>query len=70
MRYIVSADHKVEKYRLTNEIVEVRQDRLDRRYYWSHPNYGRSKSYRNPENAIAGMLQDHACFNIRICKVD
>ena len=65
-RYIVSCNHKVERYRLNNETISVRQDGFDQRWYWSHPTYGCSKSYSTPENAICGMLQDHACFNIRI----
>lgn len=64
-KWLVSADHKVEKYRLNAELVTVKMDRYDNRYYWSHHKYGCSKSYVSPQEAIIGMLQDHACFNIR-----
>lgn len=66
MKFQVSCNHKAEQYRLDKEVIEVRLDRLDNKYYWSHPKYGCSKSYRTPQNAIIGMLQDHACFGIQI----
>ncbi len=65
-KFLVSCKHKVVKYELEDELVEVRQDRLDGPWFWSHRIFGCSKSYVTPEDAICGMLQDHACYAIKI----
>lgn len=70
LKFFVSCDHKVEKYRLSNLLVTCSVDRQGEgkadRYYVSIPTFGCSKSYAKPEHAINEMLNDHACFDIRI----
>lgn len=66
MKHTVSADHKIAKWACDNETFETGQDRGSGWFYASHPRYGMSKTYRTRRDAIYGMLQDHACTNIRI----
>jgi hypothetical protein len=66
MKAFVTCYHTHEKYRLNDQLVELRQDRLDEKWYWYHPTFGCSKSYEAANDAIYGMLHDHACYGVRI----
>lgn len=69
----VSADHKVAKYACTDLEVRVGEARdvvngetVIVGHYVVIAGYGCSKTYRTAEDAVHGMLAEHACFNIRI----
>lgn len=69
----VSADHKVAKHACTLRDVRIGETKdvvagkvVTAGYYVSIEGYGCSKTYRTARDAVYGMLQDHACFNIRI----
>ncbi len=64
--FIVSCGHAIAKYNRTNVSVTARQDGFDGRWYVSMCDFGCSKSYRTPEDAIYGMLQEHGCKHIRV----
>lgn len=70
--FLVSADHVVERHAcrdLEFRVGEYRDgDRVS--YYASAPGFGCSKNYRTPEDAIRGMLLEHACTNVRIRAVE
>lgn len=64
-RYNVSADHQVAQYACQDSPCSVSLDRFDKTWSASMPGYGCGKNFRTPEDAIVGLLQDHACYNIR-----
>lgn len=61
----VSADHKVPEYACKDRPVRIGGNERDG-FYASIEKYGCSKNYRTPREAVYAMLQDHACFNIKI----
>jgi hypothetical protein len=70
----VSCGHRDPRWQRTNLPVTVSVDRQGEgnpdRYYVSMSGFGCSKSYSTPRNAIIGMLQDHACFDIHVEDVE
>lgn len=65
-KYLVSADHQCERFACKDAQAVCNQDAGDGRWYASMAGYGCSKNYATPEQAIRGMLADHACTNVRI----
>lgn len=74
MDYLVSCNHTVAKYRRTDLFVTVSTDRQGEgradRYYVSIPGFGCSRSYATRYDAIVGMLQEHACFDIKVKAIE
>jgi hypothetical protein len=69
LTFLVSCDHKVERFRRNDLVVTVKVDSQGEgkadRYYVYIDGFGCSRSYSTPIFAITCMLQDHACFDIR-----
>ena len=74
MQYFkVSADHVSSQYSCKDTVARVREDTStpsvnghSMSYYVSMPNYGCSKMYHTPRDAITCMLLNHGCTNIKI----
>ena len=69
--YLVTADHVSPAFACTNRrfrvsVAYAQNSVGGARFSASARRYGCSKDYSTPERAIRGMLEEHACTNVRI----